>query len=243
MTLAESAANKMLPNGPAPESAADGLQKSGKCSAMKSRCLNRRWRARPRKFVGAVGESSGKHRTTLYLKAAASFRSRPSPSLHRKCRKKPRSHVYPKTASLLCAKNIRRLENKKARSPVEEILIERNRPGDKSQSETQAVSAVVSTAPANILAKLVKGTDSLENFKNFRYRPMIFVNMRFNGRGLLADTVLWLPEKEFPFFRLTEATLSMPWLAPEGKTIITVDIGCQKDDEFWTMDKKNQRTL
>jgi protoporphyrinogen oxidase len=72
---------------------------------------------------------------------------------------------------------------------------------------------------------------------------MIFVNMRFKGRDLLPDTVLWFPEKEFPFFRLTEVTRSMPWLAPDGKSIITVDIGCQKDDEFWTMDEKKLSAL
>ncbi len=72
---------------------------------------------------------------------------------------------------------------------------------------------------------------------------MIFVNMKFDGRGLLPDTVLWFPEKEFPFFRLTEATLSMPWLAPTGKTIITVDIGCEKQDEFWEMDEEKLTAL
>jgi len=54
----------------------------------------------------------------------------------------------------------------------------------------------------------------------------------------LPDTVMWFPEKEFPFFRITEATISMPWLAPEGKTILTVDIGCQRDDEIWAMDEE-----
>jgi protoporphyrinogen oxidase len=54
---------------------------------------------------------------------------------------------------------------------------------------------------------------------------------------------MWFPEKEFPFFRLTEATISMPWLAPEGKTIITVDIGCEKDDEIWTMDEEKLAEL
>src|SRR6266404_1318543 len=54
---------------------------------------------------------------------------------------------------------------------------------------------------------------------------------------------MWFPEKEFPFFRLTEATLSMPWLAPEGKTMITVDIGCQKDDEIWAMDEQKLAAL
>jgi oxygen-dependent protoporphyrinogen oxidase len=65
---------------------------------------------------------------------------------------------------------------------------------------------------------------------------MIFVNLRLEGRGLLPDVVTWTPESEFPFFRLTETPLSMPWLAPAGKTVITVDIGCEKGDEFWQMD-------
>ncbi len=29
----------------------------------------------------------------------------------------------------------------------------------------------------------------------------------------------------------------MPCLAPEGKSILTVDIGCEKDDEFWNMNE------
>ena len=62
--------------------------------------------------------------------------------------------------------------------------------------------------------------------------------MRFKGRGLLPDVVTWTPENQFPFFRLTETTLSMPWLAPEGKTLITVDIGCEVGDEIWTMDEE-----
>ena len=43
------------------------------------------------------------------------------------------------------------------------------------------------------------------------------VNLRLEGRGLLPDVVMWTPESKFPFFRLTEVPLSMPWLAPEGK--------------------------
>ena len=54
---------------------------------------------------------------------------------------------------------------------------------------------------------------------------------------------MWFPERKFPFFRLTEATISMPWLAPEGKTIITVDIGCEKDDHIWTMEEEKLTQL
>ena len=64
---------------------------------------------------------------------------------------------------------------------------------------------------------------------------MVFVNLRLTGRHLLPDVVTWTPESRFPFFRLTEGPRSMPWLAPEGKTIITVDIGCNVGDEIWQM--------
>jgi len=64
---------------------------------------------------------------------------------------------------------------------------------------------------------------------------MVFVNLRLRGRGLLSDVVVWTPERVFPFFRLTETPLCMPWLAPEGKTLVTVDIGCQVGDAIWTM--------
>ena len=38
-----------------------------------------------------------------------------------------------------------------------------------------------------------------------------------------------------PFFRLTETTWSMPGLAPPGKTIISVDFGCETSDPIWSM--------
>jgi protoporphyrinogen oxidase len=102
---------------------------------------------------------------------------------------------------------------------------------------SQPVAAVVSTVPCDVLSKLVQGTEVLKPLSRFRYRPMVFVNMLFRGRGLLPDTVLWTPESEFPFFRLTETPLSVPWLAPSDKTLITVDIGCQVNDTIWQMEE------
>jgi oxygen-dependent protoporphyrinogen oxidase len=92
---------------------------------------------------------------------------------------------------------------------------------------------VVSTAPVNVLPRLVRGTDTLDDLGAFRYRPMTFVNLLLEGRGLLPQVVVWTPEDRFPFFRLTEAPLSMPLQAPSGKTIVTVDIGCEVGDAIW----------
>jgi protoporphyrinogen/coproporphyrinogen III oxidase len=82
---------------------------------------------------------------------------------------------------------------------------------------------------------MVEGSDVLQPLAQLRYRPMVFVNLRLEGRNLLKDTVVWLPENHFTSFRLTETPISMPWLAPEGKTLITVDIGCEKGDRIWSM--------
>jgi protoporphyrinogen oxidase len=198
----------------------------------------------------AVGEGlfGGSIAKTFYLKAAAKLTGRAVACGYN--REKPETpnvwHVYPnKGVSTLCEKLAEGLEEFiRLESPVTEILVENEKVvAVRSNVEIQDVSAVISTAPVNILSSLVKGTTTLNHAANFRYRPMVFINMRFKGRGLLPDTVLWFPEKEFPFFRLTETPISMPWLAPEGKTIITVDIGCEKNDDTWNMPQEELTEL
>jgi protoporphyrinogen/coproporphyrinogen III oxidase len=145
-------------------------------------------------------------------------------------------HVYPEGGiGLLCQRLAAGLEpNIRLNSPVEAIEVESGRVrAVRVGGEEQPVSAVVSTAPCNILAKLVRGTDVLEPLAWFKYRPMIFVNLRFDLPRILPETFLWIPGKEYPFFRLTEPTRSMPWLAPPGKSLVTADIGCEVDGDLW----------
>jgi protoporphyrinogen/coproporphyrinogen III oxidase len=147
-------------------------------------------------------------------------------------------HVYPEgSLGFLCERLAAELNGGvQLESPVEAILTENGRVvGVKVHGQLREASAVVSTAPVHILAKLVQGTDAVKHLAKFRYRPMVLVNMRFNGRGLLPDVVTWVPAREQPFFRLTEATWSMPWLAPAGKTTINADIGCAVGDAIWSM--------
>ena len=235
---------KLSGNGHKPETAAEWFRKSYGTALADEVALPliEAWSgAGAEDLSAAVGESlPGSIAKTLYLKAASKVTGRAVACGYN--REMPETagvyHVYPeKGVSTLCEKLAAGFEDRiKLETPVEEIIVENERVvAVKAKGDIQEVSAAVSTAPANILAKLVTGTNALEEFRAFRYRPMIFVNIKFDGRGLLPDTVLWFPEKEFPFFRLTEATHSMPWLAPEGKTMITVDIGCEKGDEFWEM--------
>ncbi|MEZ5345810.1 MAG: FAD-dependent oxidoreductase [Pyrinomonadaceae bacterium] len=234
-------------NGNKPVSAAEWFRKSyGKALANEIALpLVEAWSgAKAEDLSAAVGESlPGSLARTFYLKAASKITRRAvACGYNREMPELPSVyHVYPKDGvSTLCEKLAEGLEEYiRLESPVEKILTENGEvKGVRVKGESIEASAVISTAPAHILAKIVDGTDALESFSKFRYRPMTFVNMRFEGRGLLSDTVLWFPEDEFPFFRLTEAPISMPWLAPEGKTVITVDIGCEKDDQFWSMDEE-----
>ncbi len=120
-------------------------------------------------------------------------------------------------------------------SPVEAILVENERAvGVRVKGEDIAVRAVVSTAPVHALAKLARGTDRLAYLARFRYRAMVFVNMKFDGPSGLPDVVTWTPGADFPFFRLSDIGLGLPWLVPDGKTQVTCDIGCRVGDETWT---------
>jgi protoporphyrinogen oxidase len=189
----------------------------------------------------AVGDKFGAGiLKSLYLKAAARLTGRAvcNGYAHEMPESASVYHVYPRggIASLL-EPSLRKVEGLvRLESPVESVLVDDERvEAVRVKGEEIAVSAVISTAPVNVLPKLVKGTAALNHLALFRYRPMVFVNLRYEGRHFLPDTMLWVPDRSKPFFRLTETPISMPWLAPEGKTLITFDIGCDVGDEYWTM--------
>jgi protoporphyrinogen oxidase len=148
-------------------------------------------------------------------------------------------HVYPERGvSQVCERLLADVRDVvEMESPVEKILVEEGRVvAVRVAGVEREVSAVVSTVPAPFLPKLIDGSSALEPLTRFRYRAMAFACLRFEKRGILSDTVLWTAGAGFPFFRLTETPLSMPWLAPAGKTLITADVGCQVGDDVWTMD-------
>ncbi len=147
-------------------------------------------------------------------------------------------HVYPDGGlATLCQKLAEPLADAvRLNAPVQAVEVVNGRVAAVvAGGERVAVSAAVSTAPVNCLPRLAPDTAALAPLAKLGYRPMVFVNLRLDGRGLLPDVVLWTPEQGFPFFRLTEVPLAMPWLAPDGKTLVTVDIGAEVGDTHWAM--------
>lgn len=177
---------------------------------------------------------------SLYLKAASRVTGRAVCNGY--SHDKPESagvyHVYPMGGIARLLEPVAREVGDAIRleSRVERVLVDGGRvTAVRVNGVDIAVSAVVSTAPVHALPKLIEGSAALDHLAAFRYRPMIFVNLRFVGRNLLPDTMLWAPDRSQPFFRLTEAPHAMPWLAPEGKTLVTFDIGATIGDRHWTM--------
>jgi oxygen-dependent protoporphyrinogen oxidase len=179
---------------------------------------------------------------TVWLRLAAKCTGRPvACGYSREARESAMVwHVYPKGGmGRICEKLAESVQSSvRLDSPVEHIQIEGDRVKSvTSRGEEIECSAVISTAPLNVLASMVRGTDKLQAVRQFAYRPMVFVNLRLGGRDLLPQPVVWTPERDFPFFRVSEPPASVPWLAPEGKTMITADIGCQVGDATWTMEE------
>jgi oxygen-dependent protoporphyrinogen oxidase len=96
-------------------------------------------------------------------------------------------------------------------------------------------AAVVTTLPAPLLPRLL-ADPAVAPLAQLRFRAMVFLQLRVRGRGLLPAPVTWTPESAFPFFRVTEAPMAMPWLAPLDQTVLTVDIGAQVGDATWETD-------
>lgn len=238
---------KSLGKNEKPDSAADWFrQKYGTALANQVALpLIEAWSGEPAENLAASlgdGLFGGSVFKTFYLKIAGLVSGRAVACGYNK--EKPETpsvwHVYPENGiATACEKLAEGLDDFiKLNSPVSEIIVENEQVvALKVKDEIIEVAAVISTAPANILPKLVKGTNVLNDVADFRYRAMTFLNLRLTGEKLLPDTVMWFPENKFPFFRVTEATFSMPWLAPKGKTILTVDFGCRKGDDIWNMDE------
>jgi protoporphyrinogen oxidase len=189
----------------------------------------------------AVGQQMPSSITrTAWLKAAAIVTQRAVASGY--CSSKPESaavwHVYPARGVVALCERIGEAfpdaieyGARASKIYVQDERVVGVRIGDRDID----ASAVICSAPVNVVAKMIEGSAAFAPFERFRYRPMIFVNVRLTGRGLLPDIVVWTPDHALPFFRLTEAPAAMASLAPEGMTTITCDIGAQVGDAHWTM--------
>ena len=185
------------------------------------------------KIPGGIGE-------TIALTVARRLTHRPIAIGY--CAEAPQSanvwHVYPRDGlGVFTAHLAAQLEGHiQLDAPAEAIHVRDGKViGVRVQGENQPAAAVVSTLPAPLLPRLIEHP-AVAPLAALRFRAMVFLQLRVRGRGLLPAPVTWTPGHEFPFFRVTEAPMSMPWLAPAGETVLTIDLGARVGDEVWTAD-------
>lgn len=122
-------------------------------------------------------------------------------------------------------------------TPVEAIHVQDGSVvGVRARGQDHAAAAVVTTLPAPLLPRLTDHP-AIAPLAELEFRAMVFVQLRLRGRGLLPAPVTWAPERALPYFRVTEAPMAMPWLAPTGETVLTVDIGARVGDAVWNADE------
>lgn len=200
------------------------------------------WSGRPAdQLAAAVGEKLPSGMVGPALLRASSRLTRRAVAIGY-CREQPQSsavfHVSPEGGVMaLCTVLAAQLGSRvRLHSPVERVVVDDGRVRAITVGgRSRPVAAVVSTIPINRLADVVEGAPQLERFRRFQYRPLRALNLKMDGRGLLPDTLTWTPEG-FSFFRLSEATWSMPWLAPPGKTMVLVELSALPGEEDWVAD-------
>jgi len=150
-------------------------------------------------------------------------------------------HVYPNDGiNMLCLKLSKEVgQHIRTNINVSGIIIKDERvTGVRVNEQVFPTPIAISTAPVNILSQLVEGSETLNYLHDFEYSTMICITIMCLGKRVLPNAALWFPEEKFPFFRLTEPSYSMPWLSPDGKAIITADIGCKNGKENWNRTEK-----
>lgn len=69
--------------------------------------------------------------------------------------------------------------------------------------------------------------------KSMKFRGIKFLFLAINKNRISDNTWIYIPEKEYIFFRIQEMRNWSPYTVPEGKTGITLEIACNENDEIW----------
>jgi protoporphyrinogen oxidase len=106
---------------------------------------------------------------------------------------------------------------------------------------TYPCDAVVSTLPAPVLPRLIEGSDGLMPLTKLRFRPVVLGFLEVDRPRVLDRLLVWFPEPEFLFYRLSEQKIADPSCAPAGKTLLTIEIACEEGSFAWTASEDELR--
>jgi len=78
-------------------------------------------------------------------------------------------------------------------------------------------------------------SDLQSQSRSLRFRSVRLLNICLDMPRVTDNTWIYVPEKEYLFFRIQEPRNWSSKLCPEGKTSLTLEIACDEGDEIWRM--------
>lgn len=99
----------------------------------------------------------------------------------------------------------------------------------------------ISTIPMPDFIKGIEpcvGQEYLEVANSMRFRAVRFLNLIIDQKEISDNTWIYIPEKEFLFFRIEEPRNWSRFSSPQGKTSLILEIACDYDDDIWNAPDK-----
>jgi protoporphyrinogen oxidase len=99
----------------------------------------------------------------------------------------------------------------------------------------------VTTIPLAHLISVVRPTPSkriLRISSSLRNRCLRFVALLVNRRQVTDNLWIFVPEKDYCFFRIQEMGNWSRRMVPEGQTVLVCEIACDRGDYWWNLNEK-----
>jgi protoporphyrinogen oxidase len=115
-----------------------------------------------------------------------------------------------------------------------------------NETEEIAVEDVISTLPLPYFLRVMDPQpdgDLLALADSLHYRSLILVAFFLNRERISPNATTYFPEARFVFSRAYEPKNRSPFMSPQGKTSLVVEIACDAGDDHWRMDDDRLTSL
>ena len=100
---------------------------------------------------------------------------------------------------------------------------------------------LVSTVPLEMLPSLWQPPmpeHVVNAFNGLKYRSLVLLYLVVDKDSLFTESFIFFPEKDFRFHRLSEQKAFSEYTVPEGKTVLCVEMTCERDSDFYKLTNK-----
>lgn len=140
------------------------------------------------------------------------------------------------TGSIRTGSHITRISHEKGR--IKTVTI--------NEAEELPVEDVISTIPLPYFLRIMDPPPDdamLALAGALHFRSLILVAFFLNRDGVSSNATTYFPEPEFAFTRAYEPRNRSPFMSPDGKTSLVVEIACDAGDDHWRMDDARLTSL